>query len=47
MYQLPGFNKYNTIIIDDYNRVTDCQPDNSIRIAAFDCLEKVMKMIQN
>jgi TFIIF-interacting CTD phosphatase-like protein len=40
IFKLPGIDRYNTIIIDDYDKVTSCQPDNAIRIAEFDCLKK-------
>ena len=37
IFRLPGFDPYNTIIVDDYDKVTVCQPDNAIKIAEFDC----------
>jgi hypothetical protein len=37
VFRLPGFDPYNTIIIDDYGRVTSSQPENAIRISEFDC----------
>ena len=39
IFQLPGFNQYNTIIIDDYVKVVSAQPGNAIKILEFDCLK--------
>jgi len=38
-FKLDGYNKNNTIIIDDLKEVSDCQPNNSIHIKAFEILE--------
>ena len=35
-YKLEGYNKDNTIIIDDYEEVHDTQPDNCVIAAAFE-----------
>jgi len=40
IFKLPGFDPYNTIIIDDYDKVVSCQPENAIKIAEFDCTRK-------
>ena len=39
VFQLPNYNKYNTIIIDDLDEVHKCQPDNSIHIKEFEILD--------
>ena len=39
VFSLPGFDPYNTIIIDDYDKVVSCQQDNAIKIAEFDCIK--------
>lgn len=38
-FKLEGFNKHNTIIIDDLDEVHTCQPENSIHIKAFEILD--------
>lgn len=39
-YEIPGFNKDNTIIIDDYDEVKDTQPENCINIKPFYFIDK-------
>jgi TFIIF-interacting CTD phosphatase-like protein len=39
-YQLPGYNKDNTIIIDDYHEVHDTQPDNCVVAEPFEFKKK-------
>lgn len=39
-YKLPGYEPDNTIIIDDYNKVTDPQPDISISAPAYEIFEE-------
>jgi TFIIF-interacting CTD phosphatase-like protein len=40
IFKLDGFNKKNTIIIDDLDEVYECQPDNCINIKAFEILDE-------
>ena len=35
-YQLEGYNKDNTVILDDYDEVYNTQPDNCIIAAPFE-----------
>jgi TFIIF-interacting CTD phosphatase-like protein len=35
LYKLPGYSKYNTIIIDDYSEVYETQPNNCFLIEPF------------
>jgi TFIIF-interacting CTD phosphatase-like protein len=39
-FQIPNYNSDNTIIIDDLPEVSSCQPDNAIRIKAFEILDE-------
>jgi len=39
VFELPGYDKDNTIIIDDLNEVYECQPKNCINIKAFEILD--------
>lgn len=40
VYKLPGYYKYNTIIIDDYSEVYDTQPNNCFLIEPFEFKHK-------
>lgn len=40
VFNLSGYNKNNTIILDDYEEVYDTQPDNTIIAKPFDFLEE-------
>lgn len=39
-FELDGYNKDNTIIIDDYEEVKDTQPDNCINVKPFQFIEE-------
>lgn len=40
LYKIPGYNKNNTYIIDDYDEVYKTQPNNCIRAPPFDFKEE-------
>ncbi len=40
VFKLPGYDKNNTLIIDDLDEVHQCQVNNSIHIPAFEILSK-------
>jgi TFIIF-interacting CTD phosphatase-like protein len=40
IYKLTGYKNYNTVILDDYDEVYKCQPDNCIRAIPFEYNQK-------
>lgn len=40
VFKFKGYNEKNTLIIDDYDEVYNCQPENAIHIKAFEILDR-------